>query len=207
MSEFYHGLEKLSSAEFLKLQPSHFVIDTRMPEVFASCHIKKSVNIPRGDAFCGWAGSVAPRNEPLILIVDEVDQLQELADPLLSVGLTGLNSFIVWDRNLKVEMDSLELLPVSELYKTSDCYIVDVRTYSEWTLGHIETAHHIELAKLTETMKNIPRDKKIATICGSGFRSSIAASILQKHDYPNVASVQGGMNAWRRASLPIKNHL
>lgn len=199
--------QKLSAKEFIELQSSHFVIDTRMPEVFASCHIKNSVNIPSSDAFCGWAGLVAPRNQPILLIVENESVLPEIKELLLSVGFTDVTSYIVWDRNLQVEMDSLELLPVTDLLANPDVFIVDVRSFAEWTLGHIGSAHHMELSKLNEWIRTIPKDKKVATICGSGFRSSIAASILQKNNHPDVASVQGGMNAWRRANLPIKNHL
>ena len=74
--------------------------------------------------------------------------------------------------------------------------LIDVRTPAEWKAGHIPEAHHIELAKFASVFNNIPRDKDIAITCGSGYRSSLAASLLKKEGFSRVANVQGGMQAW-----------
>lgn len=203
MSETDCSCQELSLEKFADLKNSSYVIDTRQPEIFASCHVKNSINIPGGGTFCGWAAMVVPQNEPVILIVENKDTVLETVEQLSLVGLNQVIGFVVWDRKLSNEMDSLELLPPKELNYLKDVFIVDVRTAAEWNFGHIQTAHHMELAKFKDLLQNIPKDQKIAAICGSGFRASIAASILQKNGFRDVANVQGGMQAWKKANLPI----
>ncbi|HRD54970.1 MAG TPA: rhodanese-like domain-containing protein [Parachlamydiaceae bacterium] len=199
-------MEKLSGEKFKELKNSSYLIDTRRPEIFASCHIKGSINIPGGGNFCGWASMVVPHNQPLILLVEEEEHVLETIEQLRLIGLKNILGFTVWNRSLNLEMDNLELLPVKEAHKLEDLFIIDVRTLSEWNLGHIQSAHHKELSKFRDWMKDLPEDKKIATICGSGFRSSIAASLLQKNGLEDVASIQGGMQAWKQANYPISSN-
>ncbi len=189
--------------KFTELKHSSFLIDTRQPEIFASCYIKNSINIPGVGSFCSWAAMVIPSNQPIILIVENQDTVLETIELLSLVGLRNVVGFVVWDRKLSNEMDSLELLPPKELNQAEDIFIVDVRTEAEWNFGHIQSAHHMELAKFNDLLKNIPIDQKVATICGSGFRASIAASILQKEGYQDVANIRGGMQSWKNANLPI----
>lgn len=205
MSERNLKKEELSVEKLAELQKSSYLIDTRHPEIFARCHIKNSINIPGGGNFCGWANAVLQKDNQIILIVEDEETVLETIQQLSLIGLNQILGFIVWDRNLKTEMDNLELLPVKELKEMTDVFIVDVRTLPEWNVGHIETAHHLELNKLNEWIKNVPQNKKIATICGSGYRSSLAASILQKNGQEDVASIQGGMQAWKQANLPMKS--
>lgn len=80
--------------------------------------------------------------------------------------------------------------------------VLDVRTTAEWNAGHIDGAVQIHGGKLQERMHEVPRDKPVAVICGSGYRASIAASFLQRNGYEDVANVVGGMTAWRAAGLP-----
>ncbi len=199
------ALQELTAEKFLELKESSFVIDTRQPEIFATCYIKDSVNIPGEGAFCGWAGMVVPRDKDIILVVENAETVLEIVQQLKLIAITRIVGFIVWNRSLKTEMDSLELLPVKDLASLKDVLIVDVRTMPEWNMGHIQTAEHKELSDLKDWIKNLPTGKKIATICGSGYRSSIAASMLQKNGYEDVASIQGGMQAWKKANFPIRS--
>jgi hydroxyacylglutathione hydrolase len=73
---------------------------------------------------------------------------------------------------------------------------VDVRTPNEWKSSHIDGARHLPLATFGERAKELPNENKIAVICGSGYRSSIAASLLQARGYKNVENVSGGMSAY-----------
>lgn len=196
-------MQKLTADQFFELQNSSFIIDTRQPEIFARCYIKDSVNIPGEGAFCGWAGMVVPHDKDIILIVENEETVLEIVQQLKLIAITKVVGYMVWDRNLKTEMDSLELLPVKDLASLKDVLIVDVRTMPEWKMGHIQKAEHKELSDLKDWIKDLPSDVKIATICGSGYRSSIAASILQKNGYEDVASIQGGMQAWKKANFPI----
>jgi hydroxyacylglutathione hydrolase len=77
--------------------------------------------------------------------------------------------------------------------------VLDVRTDREWKDGHVEGALHIHGGKLQERFADVPREKPVAVLCGSGYRSSIAASFLLREGYSDVSNVAGGMAAWRAA--------
>lgn len=186
-----------------------YMIDLRDPESFSRSHIKGSVNIPWSPAFPQWASQVTPPKTPLFLISSTDDGAVQAAKKLWEIGLTLPKGYILFEeiQNEPTGSFELEKLPLispkalAEKMQAGDEYIIDVRTLSEWNAEHIASAHHIELARFTQAIKEIPLQASISIICGSGFRASIAASILQKNDFPKVANVSGGMQAWVRAGL------
>ena len=72
----------------------------------------------------------------------------------------------------------------------------------EWDAGHIEGALHIHGGKLEERYAEVPKDRPVAVVCGSGYRASIASSFLKREGYKDVTNVLGGMAAWKAAGLP-----
>jgi hydroxyacylglutathione hydrolase len=105
--------------------------------------------------------------------------------------------------------ETLETVSVHEIKKRIDSgealTVLDVRTESEWKSGHIDGAVHIHGGKLQEQFAEVPRDRPVAVICGSGYRASIAASFLKRDGYEAVMNVIGGMSAWKAANLPTTN--
>jgi|SRR5579875_1964308 hydroxyacylglutathione hydrolase len=80
--------------------------------------------------------------------------------------------------------------------------VLDVRTDSEWNAGHIDGAIHIHGGQLQDRFAEVPRDKPVTIICGTGYRASIAASFLKREGYEGITNVVGGMTAWKAAGLP-----
>jgi hydroxyacylglutathione hydrolase len=78
-----------------------------------------------------------------------------------------------------------------------------VRRSPEWSGGHIVQAVHMPLNHLTETAGSLNRDSKVSVICASGFRSSIAVSVLEQMGFGKVSNVIGGMTAWNNAKLLV----
>jgi hydroxyacylglutathione hydrolase len=89
------------------------------------------------------------------------------------------------------------------LKKGSAPTILDVRTEKEWNARHLEGAIHIHGGALQERLEEVPRDRPVAVVCGSGYRASIAASFLKREGYQNVHNVLGGMAAWKAAEFPM----
>lgn len=81
--------------------------------------------------------------------------------------------------------------------------MVDVRQPAEYGSGTIPGATLIPLTELGQRMEELPRERRILTICRSGHRSLIAARRLNKAGY-DVLDVAGGIDAWRRAGLPVE---
>jgi hydroxyacylglutathione hydrolase len=82
--------------------------------------------------------------------------------------------------------------------------VLDVRGDDEYKHGKVPGAKHIYVPHLTEHLGELDRSKAIVTYCGSGYRASIAASILQKNGFQNVINVPGSWLAWKAAELPIE---
>ena len=87
----------------------------------------------------------------------------------------------------------------------NELYVLDVRNPGEFEgeLGHIESAQLIPLSELRGRVDEIPRDKPVVAVCQSGKRSAMAAEILRKAGYEQVANVSGGMIQWSRLGLPL----
>lgn len=186
-----------------------YTIDLRDPESFSRSHLKGSVNIPWSPAFSQWAYQVVPKQTALALISLSVDTVNQAAKKLWELGFENLQGYILIE-DLRKELDSLqkfEELPLispqalADKMLTSEEYVIDVRTLAEWNSGHINGAHHIELSHFAQAIHQLPKEASISIICGSGFRASIAASLLQKLNFPKVANVSGGMQAWKQAGL------
>ena len=71
------------------------VVDTRSKEAFASGHIPASVNIPLADTFANWAGWVLPYDTPLLMVVDDASQMEEVTTHLIRIGLDDIQGFLV----------------------------------------------------------------------------------------------------------------
>lgn len=198
-------------SEILPEQALNFyTVDLRDPESFSLLHLKGSVNIPWAPAFPHWACQIIPKQIPIAIVSSSVDVAHQAAKKLWEHGFETVQGYIVFE-NLKKELslanhfETLSLISpkmLAEKMLGSEEYVIDVRSLGEWNAGHIKNAHHIELAHFVKSIDQLPKESSISIICGSGFRASIAASLLQKHNFPKVANVNGGMQAWKQAGLP-----
>jgi len=102
------------------------------------------------------------------------------------------------------QLDHLPQLTVDSLNhvlaKYSDHVVLDVRTDAEWQTGHIERAVHRPISDLIQHGPDLPRQRHITSVCGSGYRSNIAGSFLKSLGYEHVFSLIGGMTAWNVAT-------
>lgn len=186
------------------------ILDTRSKGAFAASHIDGAINIPLADSLPTWAGWGLPYDQPILLVVDQPSQVTEVVTHLLRVGFDDVQGYLqggmdAWE-TAGLPLVTLATLSVHDLKRRLDqrekLTVLDVRTTAEWNAGHIDGAVQIHGGKLQERMHEVPRDKPVAVICGSGYRASIAASFLQRNGYEDVANVVGGMTAWRAAGLP-----
>lgn len=81
--------------------------------------------------------------------------------------------------------------------------LLDVREKGEWNAGHVKGARHLPLGEVARKMATLPRDRQIVCVCRSGARSARATKILQAAGY-NAVNLDGGMQAWKAAGLPIE---
>jgi hydroxyacylglutathione hydrolase len=90
-----------------------------------------------------------------------------------------------------------------QLAESDGLKLIDARQPAEWSDGHIPQAIHISggelLRRLDKLNRTIPRNKPVAFICGSGYRSSVPISLVQRSGYEHVFNVHGGMAGWENA--------
>jgi len=188
------------------------VVDVRTKEAFAAAHVPGSINIPLGQNLPSWAGWVLPYDKHLVIIPGSPAEMPEVVTHLLRVGLDQIEGYMedgmdAWENN-GFPISKLETVSVQELNDRLKAdarqrpFVLDVRTGTEWDGGHIDGALHIHGGVLKDRYGDVPKDRPVTVICGTGYRGSIAASFLQSQGYQNVANVLGGMTAWKAAGLP-----
>jgi hydroxyacylglutathione hydrolase len=184
------------------------VLDCRAPEAFAA-HIPGAFNVGLDASFPTWAGTVLPQDVPILLVLDHPRELWEVCWHLLRIGYELPKGWLAggmeaW-RSAGKELEMLPQWTVWDLRKQltqgGALVVLDVRQPREWTAGHIAEARHITGAELPERIDEVPDDQPIAVTCGSGYRSSVAASLLQRRGSQVVVNILGGMGAWRQAGL------
>ena len=181
------------------------VIDTRSAPFFGAGHFPGSLNIGLGsNLFSTWVGFMVPFGKPIVLVVGSVESAKVAQVHLARIGYDRVIGYIEGE---KLEhSQQLSQLGVEELHfvlkRGGAPRVLDVRTAGEWEAGHIEEASHIPLPTLPRRMSELPRDGQLAVICGSGYRSSIAASFLKNNGFTRVQNVMGGMGAYLEAQPP-----
>jgi rhodanese-related sulfurtransferase len=91
-----------------------------------------------------------------------------------------------------------------EVASTDPPVILDVRTTREWNASRIPGSVNIPLTQLEARMDEVPRDRRVLVYCAGGYRSSMAASLLQREGVEDVLDLSGGFVAWEGARLPTE---
>ena len=184
------------------------VVDLRRPEAFGGAHIPAALNIGAGQNLSLWAGWMLAPEQRLILVNDKGDD-EDSRRSLARVGLEHIEGFVqkgmaAWV-DAGMDFSRIAQLSTKEVAERNpNTQILDVRSDKEWTGGHIENAIHIPLGELKRRIKELEKSSDIIAVCGSGYRSSIAASLLQGSGFRRISSMDGGMTAWNERRLPLK---
>lgn len=217
---FEHVLERgqsaLSADEFEHIVEASdaLVLDTRAPQVFAQGFIPRSINIGIDGDFAPWAGAmIVDVKQPLVLVT-EPGREEEVITRLSRVGFDNVlgyldGGFETWQASGK-EVDHVERISAEELagrFPLTDSIIVDVRKESEYAAEHVEEAYSRPLAYINDWIQDLPRDKHFYLHCAGGYRSMIAASILQARGYRNFTDVEGGFGAIAQTSIPKTDYV
>jgi len=99
-------------------------------------------------------------------------------------------------------------MTVHEIKRTGKkLQILDVRATAEWSAGHIPTAQNVFLGQWREDLGKLDKGKPTAVYCDSGYRASIATSILQQQGFGSVCNIPGSWQAWKNAGFPVEKEL
>jgi hydroxyacylglutathione hydrolase len=210
----YNGMKKLSVTEFevIANETNALILDTRNSGDFAKGHISQSINIGIVGDFAPWVGALIGNVKQQILIVSDIDKTEETITRLSRVGFDNVlghleGGFETW-KNLGKEIETINRISESEFEKQvtiGESKIIDIRKETEYTAEHLEEAFCKPLAFINDWIKDINPQEHFFIHCAGGYRSMIAASILQARGYRNFSEIEGGYNAIAKTNLPKTN--
>ena len=186
------------------------VLDTREAGAFAAAHLKGSINIGLVGQYATWAGTVLDHERPIVVIADpEIET--ESAVGLGRIGFDAVQGYLDGGLaaaearpDLMTSTDRLSPQVAAERFAGADPPVVlDVRSAGEQAKKRIAGTLAIPLNHLEERVKDIPAGRPVVVFCAGGYRSSIAASLLQRLGFARVSEIAGGITAWEAAKLPV----
>ncbi len=201
----------LSPREFSQNASDGVVVDTRMELGYGAAHIPGSLSIwlEGLPSFAGW---FVPYDTPLFLVNETGNPMQAvrylsrigydevvgyLAGGMLSWHMTGYES----DETLMVTVQNL----CKKLDREKNLWLLDVRSGEEVKkAGEIPGAHQIHVTQIPQHVMDIPKNQTVYVFCGSGLRSMLAASYLQREGCRKVVVVLGGLSGWNSKSCPLR---
>lgn len=190
-----------------RLAGGALLLDTRAPEAFAGAHIPGALSVGLDGSFPAWAGTLLPEGARVVLVLEDPDRLMEATWHLLRIGYQPPEGWLsggmeAW-RAAGKELRELPAMDVHELRRRLDEFeVLDVRQPGEWHSGHIAGATHVTGAELDGRLDELPSRRPLAVLCGSGYRSSAAASLLLRQGVERLWNVLGGSTAWDAAGYP-----
>lgn len=188
-----------------------YLLDGRESDAFAARHVIDAISIPMKGHYATWAGTFLNHEKPVVIVAEPGTE-REAALRLGRIGFDrvvgyvkgGMSAF--GDRADLVSTIKRETPSTLETSMKSDKppYVVDVRNDSEWNSGQIDGSVHLPLINLLERADSLPRDRQLVILCATGNRSSTAASLLSQRGVTQVTDLRGGIEAWKKLNLPVK---
>lgn len=215
----YSSFDKVLSQGLHALVPEQFeeiaevsgalILDVRTNRDFARGFIPQSVNIGLDGDFAPWVGTlIADVSQPILLVTEKGTE-EEAVTRLSRVGFDNIlgfleGSFEAWEKSGK-ETDFVNRISAEQFeteIKEKEAKIIDIRKESEYHAEHIHEAYSKPLAYINEWIREIEPEEHFYMHCGSGYRSTMAASILQARGYRNFTEVEGGFKAIASTGIP-----
>ena len=206
-----HGMRALSPEVFEALAESAhaLILDTRTNTDFAPEFIPQSINIGLDGDFAPWVGALIVDVKQPILLVTDPGREEETVTRLSRVGFDRVLGYLEggldnWKKSGK-ETDRVNRISAEQFaaeVKMGADKVIDIRKESEYASEHIEDAYSRPLAYINNWVKDINPQEHFYLHCAGGYRSMIAASILQARGYRNFTEIEGGFNAIVKTGIP-----
>jgi glyoxylase-like metal-dependent hydrolase (beta-lactamase superfamily II)/rhodanese-related sulfurtransferase len=208
---FNSGMKAINALEFelVTEETGALILDTRSSGDFAKGFIPQSINIGITGDFAPWVGALIADVKQPIILVTELGMEEETVTRLSRVGFDNLighlkYGFDAW-KEAGYEIDTVNRITAEQFateFKPGESKVIDVRRESEYLAEHIEDAYSRPLAFINEWVKDINPEEHFYLHCAGGYRSMMAASILQARGYRNFSEIEGGFNAIAKTTVP-----
>jgi glyoxylase-like metal-dependent hydrolase (beta-lactamase superfamily II)/rhodanese-related sulfurtransferase len=180
--------------------PGAQVLDVRPIDAFAEGHHPGAVNVPvTGTRFSTKAAFVLDGGEPVVVAADTAEEVAEAVRGLRSVGFLEIAGHVSGPGPEQLRVVSVEEL---DSLLESGAELIDVREKDERDAGYIPGSRNIPYRLLALGENDLPTDRPLVTICETGPRAAIAASVLAAHGFDARPVVHGGIDDWQAAGKP-----
>lgn len=188
------------------------LVDTREMLAFGGGHIAGAVNIGAREELASWAGQMLDHDRPILLVLEREIMLPWVLRQLLRVGFRRYAGYLAggmkaWE-NAGLPLKKAPQMTVHELKeRPPEMQVLDVRSPSEFASGRIPGARHFYVADMRDAhdgIDGLDKHRPVAAYCGSGYRASIAASLLQRLGFEDVRNVPGSWQAWTNSKYPVE---
>lgn len=204
-------VEPMDAPAFAGVMDNSIIVDTRSPFSFAGGHIKGSYNIWLGGLpqFAGW---IIGYERDILLVTERQEDVETAKLYLSRVGLDKLRGYLCegigdWmNHGMPLEQSGLYTVEgLNEKLKEEDLFVADVREKEEYAEGHIPGAVNIYVGELEKRLSEVPSDRPVVSVCSTGNRSGLGASILERGGLKKVHNLMGGMTAWKEKGYSTKS--
>lgn len=194
--------------EVLRLQNQGAqLLDARDPVAFEGAHLKGALNVGLSGSFATWAGTVLDHGRPVV-VVAEPGREDEATTRLMRVGFDRIAGFLEGGMvaaqarpELLQSTDRITAATLAEALARGDAPpILDVRNATERAAKSIPGSVHVPLQQLVKRIAEVPKVPKLVVHCASGYRSAVAASVLEHHGFEGVVDLVGGYNAFEASA-------
>ena len=187
------------------LPPDAVLLDPRPPHVFAAGHRRRALNVVGNDSFAVRVGAVVPFGSPLVLLSTDREQTDALRSQLSTIGYDDVRGVADPVPDTDEDLARIRVVDARGAKRLSDegAVLLDVREVAEYDEAHAPGAVHIPYEQLERRLGELPRGREVVVYCAAGVRSSLAASILERHQM-KVTNLRGGFGAWQHVGLPTE---
>ncbi len=209
------GLTALSGADALRLaNQGHVLLDVRHPDQYAPRHLAGSINIGLNGRFASWCGTVLDPEAPIVLIAEPGTE----REAAVRLGRVGFDRVVGYLEGGAAAFDGVEPSAIAshpridpdvlaeQLAGEDPPRVLDVRMPAELENGFIPGASNAPLQRFDQALAEVepPLEPGQALVvqCQGGYRSSIAASLLERKGFSRLQDLRGGWAAWEETRVP-----
>lgn len=189
------------------------ILDTRNAADFHKGFVPRSINIGLKGDFAPWVGAMIVDVHQPILLVSDLGTEEEVITRLSRVGFDNVlgyleGGFDSWQNSAK-EIDVIHRISAEEFAKkfNESSKVIDVRKETEYDAEHVNDAFRRPLADINEWAVSLDNEEHFFIHCAGGYRSMIAASILNSRGIRNFTEIEGGFNKIKETEIPKSNFI
>ena len=206
-----NGMRALEASAFEAAaeETNALILDTRSAAEFHKAYVPQSINIGINGDFAPWVGAMIADVKTPILLVTDAGKEEEAVTRMARVGFDnqighlkgGIEAWIAAGKEVD-QVNRISAAQFANEVKIGESKVIDVRKETEYAAEHVDEAYSKPLAYINDWIKDINPSEHFYMHCQGGYRSMIAASILQARGYRNFTEIEGGFAAIAKTDLP-----